>query len=400
MLRALPGETPGPSEHRGIPVGDALAEYAPEVETFGYLTIPRPKGTVAYLPLSWFEGESPFEGCESALFSVDSGITKFFRPPLRGNPDDVNAEDNIATPPGEALVVGVHNGNVVEVQVSPPTTSTTTGAPVEFTAAVVGGGEFSFVWTFGDGTTGEGETVTHAFSGSGTYQVRVTATGTGGDESGGESGPVEVVVGNPPTAEAPGATATTTPQPPTKKPKGAPGKGREGRGGKGSKPAPSGGHKKKKGKAESSARRGGSPTGRSHPDDSAEPSVPPPTSVVPEVPATLPPPAPLPLPEEPSAPTSEGEAPAESVAPTAHTPSPSPPPTAGGELVEGRLVGDDLGPTTLEEAAGGSSEGEGSRSAAGAVGNGGVGVPVGALIVVALLAGGALFEWRRSRPGS
>lgn len=79
-------------------------------------------------------------------------------------------------------------------------------------------------------------------------------------------------------------------------------------------------------------------------------------------------------------------------------PTPAPPSPPAGELVEGRLVGDDLGPATIAEAVDGSTEGEGSRSAPGAIGKGGVGVPAIALMVVALLAGGALFEWRRSRP--
>jgi hypothetical protein len=40
-----------------------------------------------------------------------------------------------------------------------------------------------------------------------------------------------------------------------------------------------------------------------------------------------------------------------------------------------------------------------SRSAPGAADGGGIGAPVVALIVVVLLAGGVLFEWRRRRPG-
>jgi hypothetical protein len=71
---------------------------------------------------------------------------------------------------------------------------------------------------------------------------------------------------------------------------------------------------------------------------------------------------------------------------------------AGGELVEGRLVGDDLGPEKLAEVVGGSPQGQGSRSAAGAPDDGGRSVPTVALIVVILLVGGALFEWRRGRP--
>jgi hypothetical protein len=395
VLRGRPGDAPAPTTHGGLPVAKALETYA-GVTSFGYLSIPRPNGTVAYLPEQYFYEPSPFEGCKFPTFSYDEGSARFFRPPLAGDANDVNAEDFIATVSGEALAVGVHEGKVVEVQVSPPSASTLAGSPVQLTAAVSDGEvseTFTYAWSFGDGTTAEGESVTHSFAGSGTYLVRVTAHGSAG--SGGESGPVEVVVGNPPTTAQPGAT--TTPQRPTKTPKGAPGKGREGRGGKGSTPAPSGG-KKKKGKDDSSARRGGSPAGRSHPRDSPESPTPATSPLAPpEVVPTLPPPPPV----EPS-----GGGPAEpprccsAGSPPEGSPlhSPSRPSTTEGELVEGRLVGDDLGPATLEEAVGGSSEGGGSRSAPGAVGKGGVGVPVGALIVVALLAGGALFEWRRSRP--
>jgi hypothetical protein len=400
VLRGRPGDAPPPTTHGGLPVAEALEMYA-GVTSFGYLTVPRPNGTVAYLPERYFYEPSPFEGCRSPTFSYDEGSARFFRPPLAGDVDDVNAEDFIATVSGEALAVGVHEGQAVEVQVSPPSASTLAGSPVELTATAIGGEAnetFTYDWSFGDGgtaTTAGSEPVSHPFSGSGTYLVRVTAHGSAG--SGGESGPVEVVVGNPPTTEAPGAS--TTPQPATTKPEGAPGKGREGRGGKGSKPAPSGKGKQKP-KDRPSPQRGESPAGRSHPDDSSKPS-PPATNplVTPEVVPAVPP---LP-PVEPS-----GGGPTEpprccSVgSPPEGSPrrSPSQPPTPEGEVVEGRLVGDDLGPATLAEAVGGSSEGEGSRSAPGAVGGGGVGVPVGALIVVALLAGGALFEWRRSRPAN
>ncbi len=399
VLRGHPGEEPPPTTHGGLPVAEVF-EAAGVSPSFGYLSIPRQNGTVAYLPHEYFYGESPFEGCKFATFSYD-GNTKFFRPPLAGDPNDVNAEDFIATVSGEALTVGVHEGHVLEVQVSPSTTSTTAGTPVQFTATVVGGGEFDLAWTFGDGTTATGASVGHAFSGVGTYLVRVTATGTGGDGSGGESGPAEVVVGDPPTTEAPGAT--TTPRPPTTAtPTGAPGKGREGRGGKGSKPAPGGGdkvRKPKQSKDDSSPQRAASPASRSATHATEAPSTP--TSSPPsELPGSPPP-----TPEEPS-----GEGPAEpprccSAGPSPDgslRPSPSPSQaqqsTPEGELVEGRLVGDDLGPATIGQAVGAGAEGEGSRSAPGAVGKGGVGVPAIALAVVALLAGGAFFEWRRSRP--
>ena len=394
VLRGHPGEEPQPTTHGGLRVAKVLEEFGVG-NTFGYLTIPRPNGTVAYLPREYFFDPSPFEGCEFPTFSYD-GNTKFFRPPLAGDPNDVNAADFIATVSGEPLAVGVHDGRVVKVQATASTTSTTAGSPVRFEATVEGGGAFDFAWTFGDGETATGGSVEHAFSGSGTYLVRVTATGTGGDESGGESGPVEVIVGNPPTTEAPGAT--TTPQPTTATPTGAPGKAREGRGGKGSKPAPSGEGKPKRGRSsndDSSAQRGASPADRpsSHsPEAPATPTSSPP----PELPATVAPPSPV-EPSEGDSAEPPGCCSAESPSEGSPRPTPPPPSAPAGELVEGRLVGDDLGPATIAEAADGSAEGEGSRSAPGAIGKGGVGVPAIALIVVALLAGGALFEWRRSR---
>src|ERR1700743_2242515 len=205
--RGRAGETPQASACSGLPALTALEEA--KIGSFGYLTLPRSKGTTAYLSAEELERPSSvFEGALPPLFFAAERATRFSRPPKIGDPDDVNAEDNIATVAGEALVVGVHQGHVVEVQVTPSTTSTSAGSAVEFTAAVVGGGEFTFAWTFGDGTTAAGESVSHSFSGSGTYQVRAIATSA--DGSGGESGPAEVVVGNPPTAAAPGAT--TVPQ--------------------------------------------------------------------------------------------------------------------------------------------------------------------------------------------
>ena len=284
-LRGQAGEALQQNGCTGLPVATALERVG--AESFGYITLPRTNGTTVYLsekeieePTTVFEGDAP------PLFFVDKPATRFFRPPKAGDSDDVNAEDSITTQSGEALTVGVHEGRVLEVQVTPSTTSTTAGSSVQFEAAVVGGGEFNFAWTFGDGTTATGQSVPHAFTGVGTYLVRVTATGTGGDESGGESGPVEVVVGNPPTTDAPGAT--TTPQPSTATPTGAPGKGREGRGGKGSKPAPSGEHKApkpKQPKDDSSAQRGASPKNRS-PTHASEAPQTPTSSPPPELPAS------------------------------------------------------------------------------------------------------------------
>jgi PKD domain len=388
-LRGQAGETPQQNGCHGLPVLTALRSVG--VTSFGFLTFPRPNGTTAYLPARDFEEpESVFEGGVPPIFFVDSMATRFYRPLLAGDPDDVNAEDNIATVSGEALTVGVHDGNVVTVQASASPTSTVAGSPVEFTATAAGGlpGEsFSFDWTFGDGGSATGESISHAFGGSGTYEARVTAVG--GDGSGGESSAVDIVVGDPPATAAPGAAATGEPQ--AQQPAGAPGRGGQGRGGKGSKSTSAG-------RAEPKAKGDGSSHTQTQADDShrarpADRSSAPSPSAPPEPSA---PPSPLPPPavsEEAPAAETEGGRSTEAAGQT--RPEAQAPQAAAGETVEGRLVADVLGPASLEETTE-ATGGQGSRSAPGALGEGGAGVPVGALIVVALLAGGALFEWRRS----
>ena len=390
LLRATPGEVGREIALRGMPVQEVIEEAGVPFDGSGYLTIPRPKGTVAYLPGEDFlESSRAFEGGKPAVISIDGPSTRFFRPLFENEPDGVNAEYNIATPAGEALRVGVHGGNVLTVQASASTSSTAAGSPVQFTAAATGGVEnetFTYSWTFGDGTTAAGASVPHTFSGSGTYVVRATATGS--EESGGESGPVPIVVGNPPTTEAPGAA--TTPQPQAKAPQGAPGKG--------PKPTVTGGKGKENAAGSPPTQRGGSPPDASHPTNRSR------SYSAPPAPATS---APVPLPEaRPTVPppTSVEPSGGDLAEPPGCCSAKSPPDgspsksRSQGELIEGRLVGDYLDPATVEEAAGGPSAGQGSRSAPGAVGSAGVGVPALALIVVALLAGGALHEWRRSRP--
>jgi len=394
LLRATPGEAGQPTARTGMPVGKVLAESGVPFDGSGYLTIPRTNGTVAYLPGEDFREPSPaFEGGKPAVVSIDGAGTRFLRPLIASKADDVNAEDNIATVSGEALTIGVHGGEVVGVQVTASPTSTAAGDPVRFAAVASGGlpGEtFSYEWTFGDGTTASGESIAHAFSGSGTYEVRATALGS--EESGGESASAAVVVGNPPTAAGPGAATTTQP---TGKPTGAPGKGHGGRGGKGGQPSGAGAGRRHR----SPTARGAAPADRSTASEAspapASPALEPPapaSTPLPEAPPTVP----LTAPEEPSGgDLAEPPGCCSAKSPPDGSPSQSP---SQGELVEGRLVGEYLPPAASEAAAAGPPAGQGSRAAAGAVGSAGAGAPVVALIVVALLAGGALFEWRRSRP--
>jgi PKD repeat protein len=383
LVRATAAEAGETFRRKGLPVEAALERI--EIPSVGYLTIPRPNGTTAYLPGSWFLEPATFVGGEPAVFSVEGGSTHFVRPLLAADPGDANAEDNIATVAGRSLIVGLHEGEVVAVGVTPASASSAAGSPVQLSAtasATQPAETFAYTWSFGDGTTATGPTVSHAFVGSGTYVVRVTATGSGG--SGGESAPVNVVVGTPPEAHQPGATAAT-PQPETKRrrPAGPDGEGGQGRGGRGSRSGKGG-----SGDTEHVAREG-KPRRRSGHGSSPDRSIPPASEPAPAV-------AP-PLAASTTAGTEGGShsgGPGSGAEASARQQANQPTSTAG-QLVEGRLVGDDLGPTaTLDEAAAGTSSGQGAPSAAGAAG-GGAGAPVVALVVVGLLAAGALYEWRR-----
>ncbi|MBS1885031.1 MAG: PKD domain-containing protein [Actinobacteria bacterium] len=386
IVRGQPGEEPGTTTHVGLPVGAALREYA-GVQSFGYLTVPRPNGTSAYLASRSFEEpESPsFEGGLLALFSYNEGSTRFARPPFAGDANDVNGEDGIATVTGEPMVVGVHDGAVVTVGASASTTSTEAGSAVRFTANVEGGlpGEgFSFEWRFGDGATASGESAVHSFTGSGTYEVRVVAAGT--DESGGESGPVNIVVGNPPVAGQPSAAPAPDPnypKPQKKTPGPAPkdphAAGHDAGGGdRGARPNARGGS------------AGDAPAAGATPTASPAAAAPSPESPPSDA---IPPTAPEPAAKAPSQPDPAPEQKNTPQAPAARS-------ARQGELVEGRLVAADLGSTEAVEAASGASPQVGSGSASVAAGEGGFGVPVVAFTVVILLGAGALFEWRRRPP--
>jgi PKD repeat protein len=57
-----------------------------------------------------------------------------------------------------------------------------TGATLSFSAVAVGGSApYSFRWSFGDGATGTGPSMVHAYSSSGTYRVTVTVTDAAGE---------------------------------------------------------------------------------------------------------------------------------------------------------------------------------------------------------------------------
>jgi hypothetical protein len=60
---------------------------------------------------------------------------------------------------------------------------TNLGNTTSFTATISAGTDVSYAWSFGDGTTGSGDTVAHTYQSEGSYTAIVTATNSAGSAS-------------------------------------------------------------------------------------------------------------------------------------------------------------------------------------------------------------------------
>jgi hypothetical protein len=359
-LRAAPGEADETVARRGLAVRRVLALGGFDPGGYSYLTVPRADGTTAYLPASDFSEPPPFpEG--PVLVWVDVDSTHFFRPVL--GPEDANAADNLATPSGEALRIGLHDGALLHVFATDSNGDPARGETVSFSASASGalpGERLSYRWSFGDGGFAEGGEVTHSFSSAGTYEVAASALGS--SESGGEAAPLRIVVGDPPQHRA--AAAAT---PGGTKPNRVSGNGTiDGGGGAG--PAgggtPGGGTPGGEHRGPSDARgRGGSSASGS--GDGAAPSTAPAAASA----------------------AAGGAQPAHSATPSSSSPA---------QTVSGVLVADLRSPARSNlPADSGASSGEASSPSAPPGGAGTV--PLAAVLVAALLGAGALLEWRGHR---
>jgi PKD repeat protein len=410
-LRANAGEA---GERIGIPKGLSVLHLielsGAEAEAVGYLTVPRSGGSVAYLAANDFVGAVPADG--PATVWVDQGCTHFFRPAVGSEP---NAEDSIVSC-GAPLAIGVRDGSLLSVSAAASTATATVSTAVEFTAGATGalpGERISFRWSFGDGASAEGARVTHPFAASGSYRVTVTATGN--EESGGESAPVTLVVGNPPAGPGVGAGPEVEKGKKKRKPHGTGGKDANGRGdGKGGKGNGAGtgddGSGKGGGDGTGDGGAGGSEggtvasgAGREGAGESNAGSessfAPVPFSIPEPPPSEVSPFSEAPFPASPAAPSEAATSPA------AATPTPANPdaPSKGrggaapsvGQTVRGQLVADLFEAGSPEAGSGGSSADTAAESFASAPPSGGGSVPVVALLAAGLLAAGVLLEWRR-----
>jgi len=140
---------------------------------------------------------------------INGTETDYMRP--QRTPTDANISDFIVADSGAPIDLYVHSGPLLDVTASATPTTVTTGQSVTFAAQVpnytAADGALTYNWSFQDGTTASGASVTHRFTSIGTYSPTVTVQGAGND-SGGASPPVPVTVGAPPksgTSGSPGA---------------------------------------------------------------------------------------------------------------------------------------------------------------------------------------------------
>jgi len=96
-------------------------------------------------------------------------------------PITVVAQDAQTPQIGESGFASVSVASVVAGDFSLSTTSIVTGQSITFTAAISGGvPPYTYVWDYGDGSTDTGASTAHTFAKSGNYNVKVTATDSGG----------------------------------------------------------------------------------------------------------------------------------------------------------------------------------------------------------------------------
>lgn len=161
--------------------------------SFSYLEVQRPGGGAVLLSRHQALDDGAFADGPPVVYAA-SGGTGFLRP--GGGSDDLNADDSFLAPQGVTLVL--RKGTPLRVKAKASTLRTRPGKPVEFSALVeqAGAGEqLSYSWTFDDGKSAEGETVSHSFAEKGSYKVVLGVTSPGNEA--GSSAVVTIQVGAP-----------------------------------------------------------------------------------------------------------------------------------------------------------------------------------------------------------
>jgi hypothetical protein len=204
--------SPASEEHEtltGLSVARMLVKvgYAPRE---GFLRMDRADGTWTTLSADDVAEPSPFQDGRKPLVFLDDVRTRFLRPVRDGS--DENADDNLATQPGDPLEIWVQTGAPLTVTATASKDTAAKGEAVTFTASVSGqhaGETLSVDWRFDDGETAPGTRVDHRFTQDGVYGVVAQVHGDD-DDSGGASQVLRIRVGSPSTTDGPGTGGGTS----------------------------------------------------------------------------------------------------------------------------------------------------------------------------------------------
>jgi hypothetical protein len=194
--------------HAGVSLAALFTSLGANLADSKFVRIRRPDGSYAYVTSS----DAPI------LWVVGNEVTHFLRP-VRDKKDQ-NAPDVFASGKGKPIVLYAHTGNLLVVTLKADKTNANTKQQLSFSASVANqkqGEQLSYKWHFGDGGEATGQSVQHAYDGSGRYNVFVIVTGSG--DSAGSSDAVRVTIGKPPTGTTGGGGPTgggnpATPSPP------------------------------------------------------------------------------------------------------------------------------------------------------------------------------------------
>lgn len=238
-LRSSPGSAGRKLTLTGLSIRDLLLVAGFDPDTVPFILIARDDGSLATLRRADFAGRPPFpEG--PALVTDEGATTRFFRP-VRG-PTSVNGRDNILVSNAAGpLDMTVGGGALLAVRAGARPRRTAVGRAVRFSARVrfaPAGAALTYEWRFGDGTSGLGADVRHAYTEEDDFQAQVTVRGSGGtgrvcEETCGGVASVNVRVGRGRASPRPGAGAGSASADPDGSAQGGSGSGAGGRGGRG-----------------------------------------------------------------------------------------------------------------------------------------------------------------------
>ena len=185
----------------GLSIRGLLDLAGIDASSIRFVSVVRANGSLAVLNRSDVLNPPFPEG--PALVTDEGSTTRFFRP-LRGG-GGTNAADNVTSSNAGPLEITVDGGSLLAVRATASPKQTDPGKAVTFSARVKfppAGAQITYHWDFGDGTTAEGQRVTHTFGSEGNMQVQVAARATNGATSAcarvcGGVAAVDVRVGNP-----------------------------------------------------------------------------------------------------------------------------------------------------------------------------------------------------------